>query len=208
MPEFTRRCSRCRHPLTPELQLLQWQKRLHAGDAWRLYRIAPQSHSAPQYLVPKPVSSQSPRGGTAVSAAVGPAALLDPRGAFVLQGPTCLTIWQGSACPEPFVAAARRFAAQLHKYEAAPAQPVLVQQGLEPPSFWASLARTAVAGEGGASCSGSPAAPGTSAASVAGAADELLAAAAGEEPLAVVENSAYDRDFEVRPCRWGDSAAG
>lgn len=153
-------------------------------------------------MVAKPAGSLTPRGGAAGAAAAGPAALLDPRGAFLLQGPTSLTIWEGSACPEPFLAAAQRFAAQLHKYEAAPAPPALVQQGREPPSFWTSLAHVAAGGDGGGSRSGSPAAPGTAAASVAAAADEMLAAVAGGEPVAVAENSAYDRDFEVRGAGW------
>ncbi|KAL4430635.1 hypothetical protein ABPG75_005891 [Micractinium tetrahymenae] len=178
-------------------QLLQWQKRRHTADAWRLYRIAPQSHSAPQYLVAKPVGGLSPRGAAAGSAAAGPAACLDPRGAFMLQGPDSLTIWEGAACPEAFVAAAQRFAAQLHKYEAAPAPPELVRQGQEPPSFWASLVQAAAGGDGGGSRSGSPAAPGTAVASVAAAAAELLAGAAGGEPVAVAENSCYDKDFEL-----------
>jgi hypothetical protein len=166
------------------LQLLQWYKRRHSSlDASRLYRIAPQSPAAAQYLVAKPVP-QYPAG----------VAGLDPRGAFVLQAPAALYIWVGGACPEPFVAAAHRFASQLQKYEAAAAEVVVVQQGQEPAAFWTRMA--AVAGEGGGSRSGSPAPSAGGVAAAEAAVAAMLAAAAGA-PLDVVESGAYDRDFEV-----------
>ncbi|KAI3425800.1 hypothetical protein D9Q98_007775 [Chlorella vulgaris] len=165
-------------------QLLQWYKRRHSSlDASRLYRIAPQSPAAAQYLVAKPVP-QYPAG----------VAGLDPRGAFVLQAPAALYIWVGGACPEPFVAAAHRFASQLQKYEAAAAEVVVVQQGQEPAAFWTRMA--AVAGEGGGSRSGSPAPSAGGVAAAEAAVAAMLAAAAGA-PLDVVESSAYDRDFEL-----------
>jgi hypothetical protein len=154
--------------------------------ACRLYRITPQSPSAGQYLVAKSVGS--PRGAS-----------LDPRGAFVLQGPASLSVWVGSACPQPFVEAAQRFAAQLQKYEGAAEGPAtLVQQGQEPPAFWACLAAAAAASEGSGSRAGSPAAPGTAGAVAAAAAAEALAAVvASGEQVAVVENSVYDKDYAV-----------
>lgn len=159
-------------------QLLQWHKRRHAAmDGCRLYRLAPHSSAAPQYLVPR-----------AATAPAGPGSL-DPRGAFVLQGPASLTIWVGAACPDPFLAAAQRFVGQLQKYEAAAGPAALVRQGSEPPAFWTSLATAA---DGGSSRSGSPAPAGAAAAAAA----EALAAAAGA-PVTVVENGGYDRDFEV-----------
>jgi hypothetical protein len=162
------------------LQLLQWHKRRHAAlDGCRLYRVAPHSTAAPRYLVPRTVAAPVKPGS------------LDPRGAFVLQAPASLTIWVGAACPDSFLAAARRFAGQLQKYEGAAGPAVVVRQGAEPPAFWASLA--VAANDGGSSRSGSPAPPGAAAAAAA----EALAAAAGG-PVAVVENSSYDRDFEVR----------
>lgn len=166
-------------------QLLQWHKRRHApADGARLYRVAPQSAAAPQYLVAKPVCS--PAG----------AASLDPRGAFVLHAPASLAVWAGAACPEPLLAAAQRFAAQLCKYEGAAGPATLVRQGSEPDAFWACLA--AAAAEGSGSRAGSPAASGGAGAAAAAAAAEALAAAAGGGPQAVQENPAYDRDFEVR----------
>lgn len=176
--------ARRRAPPVLPMQLLQWHKRRHAPlDSCRLYRIAPQSAAAAQHLVPKPVGA--PAGG----------ASLDPRGAFVLHAPAALTIWAGEACPEAFLAAAQRFAGQLQKYEGAPGPAAVVRQGQEPPAFWTSLA-AAGTGEGSASRSGSPAAPGGGRPAAAAAAAEVLAVAAGE-PVAVLEISSYDKDFEV-----------
>lgn len=177
--------------LPPATQLLQWHKRRHAPlDGCRLYRIAPQSAAAPRYLVAKGVCT--PRGS----------ASLDPRGAFVLHSPASLAVWVGSACPEPFVAAAQRFAAQLQKYEGAPGPVTVLLQGSEPEAFWACLA--AAVAEGSGSRAGSPAAPGSSGAAAATAAAEVLAAAVGAGGGQVQENSAYDKDFEVRCvcCGW------
>jgi hypothetical protein len=171
-----------RHLALPELvqlQLLQWQKRRHAAlDASRLYRLAPQSVAAPQYLVAKAVTS--PAG----------AASLDARGAFVLQAPGVLFVWAGEACPEAFVDAARRFAAQLQRYEGAAEAALLVRQGHEPATFWASLAAASAACEGSSSRAGSPAVAG----------QRLLAGqrvAGGAAAWAVGQNSSYDRDFEA-----------
>ena len=165
-------------------QLLQWYKRRQASaDTWRLYRVAPQSSAAPQQLVAKPV------------AAAGLGAALDRRGAFVLQGPGSVAVWLGALCPEPFAAAAQRFAAQLHRYEGAPTPAEVVRQGQEGEPFWSRLAQAAAAGEGGSSRSASPAAPASGGAAAAAAAEML--AAAGSGPVVVGENSAYDRDFEV-----------
>lgn len=64
------------------MQLLNWQKRrTTAPDPYRVYRIAPHSPSAPLFLLPKTVSlPQYP--------------LLDPRGAFLVQTPKCMYVWQ------------------------------------------------------------------------------------------------------------------
>lgn len=152
-------------------------------DGCRLWRVAPQSTAAPQYLVAKAVAAPRPSS-------------LDPRGAFVLQGPASLAVWVGATCPEPFAVAAHRFAQQLQRYEGTPGPALVVRQGQEPEVFWASMA--AAAAEGSGSRAGSPAAPGTAAASSAAAAAAELVAAAAAGPVAVAENSAYDRDFEVR----------
>lgn len=97
-------------------QLLQWHKR-RTEDALvpRLFRIAAQSPSAPQYLVPKLSTKSS----------------LDPRGAFVLHAAPVVYIWKGENCPDEYVDAAQRFAKQLCRYENARGPPVLVQQGEE-----------------------------------------------------------------------------
>lgn len=168
----------------PSVQLLQWHKRRHAPvDSCRLWRVAPQSTAAPQYLVAKAVAAPRPSS-------------LDPRGAFVLQGPASTAVWLGAACPEPFAAAAHRFAQQLQRYEGAPGPALVVRQGQEPEVFWTSLA--AATAEGSGSRAGSPAAPGSAAAAGAAAAAAELVAAAAAGPVAVAENSAYDKDFEVR----------
>lgn len=103
-------------------QLLQWHKRrtedVHVP---RLYRMTPQSPSAPLYLVPKNATA------------------LDPRGAFVLHADNELCVWTGKNCPEAFHIAALHFAGQLHRYEGAPALPVCVQQGQETGEFWNKL---------------------------------------------------------------------
>ncbi len=168
----------------PSVQLLQWHKRRHAPvDSCRLWRVAPQSAAAPQYLVAKAVAAPRPSS-------------LDPRGAFVLQGPASTAVWLGAACPEPFAAAAHRFAQQLQRYEGAPGPALVVRQGQESEVFWTSLA--AATAEGSGSRAGSPAAPGSAAAAGAAAAAAELVAAAAAGPVAVAENSAYDKDFEVR----------
>lgn len=103
-------------------QLLQWHRRRTEDiGVPRLYRIAPQSASAPLYLVPKT------------------ATLLDPRGAFVLHAGSELFVWTGENCPEDFKSAALHFTGQLHKYEVAPPTPVMIQQGEETEEFWRSL---------------------------------------------------------------------
>lgn len=109
-------------------QLMAWHKRL-TEDAHkeRLYRMAPQSTSAPQYLVPKTVAAVK-------------SSSLDPRGAFVLHTPTALYVWSGSQCPEAFTAAAQRFARQLQRYENAPEPAVFVDQGKESEEFWKVMA--------------------------------------------------------------------
>jgi hypothetical protein len=103
-------------------QLLQWHKRrtedVHVP---RLYRMTPQSPSAPLYLVPKS------------------AVALDPRGAFVLHADGELCVWTGKNCPDAFHAAALQFAGQLHRYEGASALPVCIQQGQETEEFWSKL---------------------------------------------------------------------
>lgn len=64
------------------MQLLQWHKRRSAApEACRLYRLAPHCSAAPTYLVPKAVCPVR-------------AAALDPRGAFVVQLPAALYVWQ------------------------------------------------------------------------------------------------------------------
>ncbi|KAL4548273.1 hypothetical protein Ndes2526B_g00853 [Nannochloris sp. 'desiccata'] len=126
-------------------QLLQWHKRrtedVHVP---RLYRMTPQSPSAPLYLVPKN------------------AAALDPRGAFVLHADNELCVWTGKNCPEAFHVAALHFAGQLHCYEGASALPVCIQQGQETEEFWNILERVVLAVSGsGASTPPPAAAPGS-----------------------------------------------
>ncbi|KAG2483604.1 hypothetical protein HYH03_017546 [Edaphochlamys debaryana] len=110
-------------------QLLQWQKRAAAAKARvRAYRIAPHCVHAPTYLVPKLITppKQYPNNTHRD---------LDPRGAFVLQTPGGPTyVWRGESCPEPYVGAAHKAAAQLRKFEGA--GPVVeVRQGAEPPEL-------------------------------------------------------------------------
>jgi len=126
-------------------QLLQWHKRrtedVHVP---RLYRMTPQSPSAPLYLVPKL--------GTA----------LDPRGAFVLHADNELCVWTGKNCPEAFHVAALHFAGQLHRYEGAPALPVCIRQGQESEGFWNKLESVVLAvSRSGASTPPPAAAPGS-----------------------------------------------
>jgi hypothetical protein len=125
-------------------QLLQWHKR-RTEDAGvpRMYRMTPQSPSAPMYLVPKNATA------------------LDPRGAFVLHVDNELCVWTGNNCPEAFHAAALHFAGQLHRYEGAPALPVCIQQGQETEEFWNKLERVVLAvSRSGAGTPPPPAAPG------------------------------------------------
>ena len=103
-------------------QLLQWHRRRTEDiGVPRLYRLAPQSPSAPLYLVPKPST------------------VVDPRGAFVLHAGSELFVWTGESCPDEFKTAALHFAGQLHKYEIAPSTPVMIRQGEETEEFWRSL---------------------------------------------------------------------
>jgi hypothetical protein len=109
-------------------QLLQWHKRRHEDvHIPRLYRMTPQSPSAPLYLVPKAATA------------------LDPRGAFVLLADGELTVWTGKNCPDTFHAAALHFAGQLHRYEGAPALPECIQQGQETEEFWIKLEQVVIA---------------------------------------------------------------
>eukprot|EP00887_Chlorella_sp_A99_P007946 scaffold12.g7946.t1 len=159
--------------------LLQWHKRRAApADRCRLYRIAPQSVSAPKYLVARPVAHPQP-------------ASLDPRGAFVVQAADAVTVWAGAAADAQFVQAAERFAAQLGRYERAVAPHALVRQGSEPAAFWRALAPPEGAGSSGSSSRGSADRGGDAA--VALPLQDLAAAAAA----AAEECSAYDKDFEV-----------
>ncbi|KAL6776097.1 hypothetical protein ACKKBG_A19820 [Auxenochlorella protothecoides x Auxenochlorella symbiontica] len=147
-------------------QLLQWQKRRTTGPgAERLYRLAPQSPAAPQYLVPR-------------SAKILGSAGLDPRGSFVLHTSTALFLWLGKACPEGFAAAATTFAAQLERYEAAPAPALLQRDGKESEEFWTALKAmlSSSTGEDGPEASGS------------------------WRAAAVCEIPAYDKDYEVGGC--------
>ena len=64
------------------MQLLQWYKRRNSSvERCRLYRTAPQSPAAGRCLVPKLVAT--PRSSS-----------LDPRGAFVVQTPTTVYVWE------------------------------------------------------------------------------------------------------------------
>ncbi|KAL6777000.1 hypothetical protein ACKKBF_B19820 [Auxenochlorella protothecoides x Auxenochlorella symbiontica] len=144
-------------------QLLQWQKRRTTGPgAGRLYRLAPQSPAAPQYLVPR-------------SAKILGSAGLDPRGSFVLHTSTALFLWLGKACPEGFAAAATTFAAQLERYEAAPAPALLQRDGKESEEFWTALKAmlSSSTSEDGPEASGS------------------------WRAAAVCEMPAYDKDYEL-----------
>lgn len=98
-----------------------------------LYRLAPQSASAHQYLVPKMVQKPS------INA-------LDPRGTFILQdGRNATYIWIGASCiSQDFIAAAHRVARQLHMYEGCPASAVIVHQGQETDDFVACIARSSM----------------------------------------------------------------
>ncbi|WPT11957.1 Protein-tyrosine-phosphatase MKP1 [Picochlorum sp. SENEW3] len=115
-------------------QLIQWHKRRggHASSS-NLYRIAPQSVSAPTYLVPKWMNGHELRGFS-----------LDPRGAFVLQSKRMIYLWRGSEIvADEFMVAAYRFANQLRKYESEDSSTHLevlkIDQGREPEEFWDSL---------------------------------------------------------------------
>lgn len=107
-------------------QLIQWHRRLtEEAERERLYRLVPQSTSAPQYLVPKMCSAAKHTS-------------LDPRGSFVLHTSDAVYVWIGAQCPEAFTAAAQRFAGQLQRYEDA-AEPTIIEQGKETDAFWAAL---------------------------------------------------------------------
>ncbi|GAB4823510.1 hypothetical protein N2152v2_010556 [Parachlorella kessleri] len=136
-------------------QLLQWYKRRNSSvERCRLYRSAPQSPSAGRYLVPKLVATPQPSS-------------LDPRGAFVVQTPTTVYVWEGARCPEAFADAATRFAQQLVRYEGAEGPVVCVSQGREPPQLWECLGGVAAAEK------------------------------AGVAPASPRENAVYDKDFEL-----------
>jgi len=86
-------------------QLMQWHKRrTEECDGVKLYRIAPQSYSAPKYLVAKWIAGTEK-------------VPLDPRGVFVLHAPGKVFLWEGNGTGDEFVMAGYRFANQLRKYE-------------------------------------------------------------------------------------------
>ena len=114
-------------------QLIQWYKRrTEDAEFAKVYRIAPQSSSAPKYLVPKWVSSGCDRMS------------LDPRGVFVVHIPGTIFLWEGAKSPDEFVAAAYKFANQLRKYEVnnpiETIDVVKVEQGQETEQFWKAVA--------------------------------------------------------------------
>lgn len=115
-------------------QLIQWWKRRAGhGSGSNLYRIAPQSISAPTYLVPKWMNGHELRGFS-----------LDPRGAFVLQSKRMIYLWRGAEIvADEFMVAAYRFANQLRKYESEDSsthmEVLKIDQGREPEEFWESL---------------------------------------------------------------------
>lgn len=101
-------------------QLTSWDKRRKTPvDKCNIYRIAPLSRWKPTYLVSKFVSADSSNVNC-----------LDPRGAFILHCPQKVYVWIGDQCPESFIQAGRRCAAQLAKYENAP-RAVEIRQGEE-----------------------------------------------------------------------------
>lgn len=86
-------------------QLMQWHKRrTEEYDSVKLYRIAPQSYSAPKYLVAKWIAGTEK-------------VPLDPRGVFILHAPRRVFLWEGNGTSDEFVMAGYRFANQLRKYE-------------------------------------------------------------------------------------------
>lgn len=110
-------------------QLMQWHKRRSEQNRLpNLYRIAPQSSSAPTYLVPKWVNGSESRGFC-----------LDSRGSFVLHNDTTVYLWKGSrVLGEEFVEAAHRFIQQLEKYEMnenVPLETVIIEEGKDDDTF-------------------------------------------------------------------------
>lgn len=115
-------------------QLMQWHKRRaeHAQTS-NVYRIAPQSMSAPTYLVPKWMNGSDVKEFS-----------LDPRGTFVVQCGKKVYLWRGAdIVAEEFMIAAYKFVNQLRKYEtedsASHIEVVKVDQGKEPEEFWKAL---------------------------------------------------------------------
>lgn len=115
-------------------QLLQCQSRVHAlppspGSALRAYRIAPHSPYDPLHLVPKAVGDWQST----------PTEFLDSRGAFLVHVPTAIYVWVGRDCQPTMAASAGGAALQVVRYERAQGPIVTVQEGSEPPDFWAAL---------------------------------------------------------------------
>ena len=111
-------------------QLMQWHKRrAESPSLANLYRIAPQSFSAPTYLVPKWVNGCDTRGFS-----------LDPRGSFILHSGTRVYLWKGSnILGEEFVEAADKFIRQLEKYEIpgnGQLEKIITEEGKEDDTFW------------------------------------------------------------------------
>ena len=114
-------------------QLLQWAKRRGSPpEGTRLYRLQPHSPADPRYLVARQASPSGEGGGSSGGGALGMAALLDRRGAFVVHARGAMYVWHGDACPPAFLEAATRFAGQLARYEGAPSPAALVHGGAEP----------------------------------------------------------------------------
>ena len=125
-------------------QLLQWAKRKASPpDGTRLYRMQPHSPADPRYLVARQASASGE--GATSSGALGMAALLDVRGAFVVHARGAMYVWHGQACPPPFLEAATRFAGQLARYEGAPSPAALVPGGAEPQALLDALGVDAAA---------------------------------------------------------------
>jgi hypothetical protein len=125
-------------------QLLQWAKRRGSPpEGTRLYRLQPHSPADPRYLVARQASPSGDGGGG--GGALGMAALLDRRGAFVVHARGAMHVWQGDACPPAFLEAAIRFAGQLARYEGAPSPATLVPGGSEPQALLDALGVDAAA---------------------------------------------------------------
>ncbi|KAL6969370.1 Phosphoric monoester hydrolase [Sarracenia purpurea var. burkii] len=101
----------------------------------RMYRMAPHSPYDPLHLVPKILSQPGPKG-------------LDSRGAFVVHAPSAVYVWIGKYCVSEMSDNAQAAAAQVIRYEMAQGPVVTVEEGEEPPEFWAALTNEELLGDG------------------------------------------------------------